>query len=175
MSESKSISATTKYLETPGLIRQVESHLVFGPLSRHLPTAYVILALAVAGLVITFFTVHQPTGAYLGGIADKLIFLILPFSLLRMSCRQQAIISFLAVKFTFGLCAFIMLTVGAGVSFQRGQADAWPNLFLGMIWLPGLEFIPKVTPHQRYITIARLLLSIPCVIYGVQSGNWHWN
>ena len=90
-----------------------------------------------------------------------------------MTYRQQAIVGWIAVKFALGIAAFMMATIGAGVSFQRGQADAWPNLFLGLIWIPWVEFIPKVTPHQRYVTLTRIALSIPCIVYGVKSGNWH--
>jgi hypothetical protein len=36
-------------------------------------------------------------------------------------------------------------------------------LFLGLLWLPGLECLPRLTPHQRYLTLARFL-SIPCVL-----------
>ena len=91
-----------------------------------------------------------------------------------MTYRQQAIVGWIAVKFALGIAAFMMATIGAGVSFQRGQADAWPNLFLGLIWIPWVEFIPKVTPHQRYVTLTRIALSIPCIYYGVKIGNWHW-
>jgi hypothetical protein len=68
----------------------------------------------------------------------------------------------------------MLATVGAGVSFSRGQADAWPNLFLGIIWIPSIEFIPRVTPHQKYVSFARVFLSIPFIYFGVKSGNWHW-
>jgi hypothetical protein len=43
-----------------------------------------------------------------------------------------------------------------------------------LIWIPGLEFVPKITPQQRYLTLARIALSLPCIYFGVESGNWHW-
>jgi hypothetical protein len=174
VSEPKSIADGFKKLETPGLIRQVETHLVSEPLSRHFPLAYIALAFAVIGLVVAFFSLHQPLGQYIGAIADKLIFLVIPFLMLRMTLRQQAILGFLSVKVTLGIAAFMMLTIGVPVSLQRHQSDALPNLFLGLIWIPSIEFLPSVTPHQKYVTIARLLLSIPCVYFEVRSGYWHW-
>lgn len=174
MSERKSIADGFRKLETPGLIRQVETHLVFGPLSRHFPLGYIALAFVVAGLVAAFFAQHQPVGQYIGSIADKLVFLIVPFLMLRATLRQQAIIGFLAVKITLGIAAFMMLSIGVPVSLQRHQSDALPLLFLGLIWLPSVEFLPSVTPHQKYVTLARLLLTIPCVYFGVRSGYWHW-
>jgi hypothetical protein len=110
-----------------------------------------------------------------GSILDKLMFLVLPLLSLSMTKRQQAILGWMAVKIAMGFAAFIMATVGSGVSFQHGYADAWPNLFLGLLWIPGIEFIPRVTPYLRYVTLARLILSLPCIYFGVKSGNWHWS
>jgi hypothetical protein len=169
-----SIKAKAARLETPLLVRHVESHLIFGPLSRHFPLAYLALGIALVSLVVGFFATDKSMGQYLGSIVDMLIFLVVPLLLLRMTYRQQAIIGWIAVKLALGFAAFIMVTVGAGMSFQNHQADAWPNLFLGLIWIPGLEFIPKVTPHQRNVTLARVVLSLPCIYFGVKSGNWHW-
>lgn len=169
-----SIKANGAKLETPQLVRQVETHLIFGPLSRHFPVAYLALGIGVVSLIAGFFGTSQPIGQYLGSILDKLIFLAVPLLLIRLTYRQQAIVGWIAVKFAFGFAAFIMTTVGAGTSFQRGQADAWPLLFLGLIWIPGIEFIPKVTPHQRYLTLARIALSVPCIYFGIKSGNWKW-
>jgi hypothetical protein len=168
-----SIKVNGAKLETPFTIRQVESHLIFGPMSRHVPFAYVALVCAVLSLVAGFFATGLPLGQYIGSILDKLIFLTVPLLLLRMTYRQQAIVGWIAVKFALGIAAFLMATVGAGVSFQRGQTDALPNLFLGLIWIPWVEFIPRVTPHQRYVTLTRIALSIPCIYYGVKSGSWH--
>jgi hypothetical protein len=161
-------------LETPGVIKQVETHLIFGPISRHVPFAYVILAGAIVSLIAGFFATNKPVGQYVGSILDKLIYLVLPFLLLRLTLRQQAIIGWMAVKFGVGIAAFMMATLGSAVSFQHGYSDAVPNLILGLIWIPGVEFIPRVTPHQRYVTLARIALSIPCIYFGIKSGNWHW-
>lgn len=161
-------------LETPLAIRHVESHLVFGPLSRHFPLAYIALGLGVLNLLAAIFAGGPANGQHIGSIFDKVFYLIVPFLLLRMTYRQQAIVGWMATKFAFGLGAFMLVTIGAGASFRDNKADAWPNLLLGLIWIPGIEFIPKVTPHQRYVTLARIVLSIPCIYFGVKSGNWHW-
>jgi hypothetical protein len=169
-----SIKINGAKLETPFTVRQVESHLIFGPISRHVPTAYIAFGGAIISLIAGFFATGIPVGQYIGSIFDKLIFLAVPLLLLRMTYRQQAIVGWMAVKFALGIGGLMLATIGAGVSFQRGQADAWPNLFLGLIWIPWVEFIPKVAPHQRYVTLTRIALSVPCIYYGVKSGNWHW-
>jgi hypothetical protein len=167
------IKISASRIETPFTIRQVETHLVFGPIARYLPFAYLLLGGGILSLIAGFFATQKSLGQYIGSILDKVFFLIMPVLFLRMSNRQQAIIGWIAVKCAMGLAAFMMATVGACVSFQHGYADAWPNLFLGLIWIPGVEFIPKVTPYQRYVTLARIGLSIPCIYLGVKSGNWH--
>jgi hypothetical protein len=170
------IAEGAKKLETPGLVRQVETHLIFGPLSRHLPLGYIALACTVIVLVAAFVTPHQSRVDFIMITAEMLMFLVfIVFFVLRMTLRQQAILGFIAVKLTQGIGAFMMITIGSAVSFQRHQSDAWPNLFLGLIWLPSIEFLPRVTPHQKYVTIARTLLSIPFIYLGVSSGYWHWN
>ncbi len=160
-------------IETPFLIRHVESHLIFGPFSRHFAFGYVVLIGAILSYFAAFFAVHVPLGQYIGNLIDKLIFLAIPLLFITWTRRQQAIVGWIAVKGALGMAAFLMATVGAGVSFQHGYSDAWANLFLGLIWIPGIEFVPKVTPHQRFVTLARIVLSIPCVYFGIKSGNWH--
>jgi len=170
----RSLSAKISDLyETPWIIRQVETHLVFGPLSRYFPVGYALLAASLGGIVIGFFAVHKPIGQYIGSMADKLLFLVVSLMLLRITCRQQAILAWAATKFALGITAFMLLTAGSLMSFVRHQSDAWPNFFLGLIWIPGPEFIASITPHQKYVTIARIFLSIPCIIFGIRSGFWH--
>ena len=168
------ININGKILEKPFMIQQVETHLIFGPLSRHLQLGYIALVLAIINLGVGLFAFQKPFVQYIGGNINRLIFLIVAFIILRMTCRQQAILGLAVIKLSLGMAAFLMATVGASHSFSHRQADAWPNLFLGLIWIPSLEFIPKITPNQRYITIARIILSIPCIYFGIKSGNWHW-
>jgi hypothetical protein len=167
----------TKF-ETPFTIRHVESHLIFGPLSRHFSITYVALAFGILKLADDFRNTAVPTGQRIGGVIDDLIVWVglMPLLLSRMTRRQQAILVWGATKFSLGLAAFMMMTVGAGSAYRDGNTrDALVFLFLGLIWLPSLEFIPRLTPHQKYITLGRLVLSIPLVIIGIRGGNWHWN
>ena len=160
-------------IETPFTIRKVETHLIFGPIAKRVPFKYLVLCGGILYFIIGLCATHKPVGRYIVGCLDKLLpLLILPL-LFRITKRQQAIIGWMGVKSGLGLGAVILATA-AGISFQRHYADAWANLFLGLIWIPGIEFIPRITPHQRYVTLARLALSIPCIYCGVSSGNWRW-
>jgi hypothetical protein len=171
---NESIKIDGAKLETPLTIRQVESHLMFGPLSRHFPCAFLALAGGILSLIAGFYATHSPLVQYLGSIIDKLVFFAVPWLMFRMTYRQQAIVGWLAVKLAFGVTAIILAASGAAASFRGGQADAWPKLLLGLIWIPGIEFIPKIAPHQRYVTLARMALSIPCIYFGINGGGWHW-
>ncbi len=114
----------------------------------------------------------------MGGSIEDLIVWVgsVPRILSCMTRRQQAIVAWGAMKFALGFGAFIMMTVGTGTSYQSGQPrDALVFFFLGLLWLPMPEFIPRLTPHQKHITLARLVLSIPLVIIGIRGGNWHWS
>ena len=175
MSKSKGFQVNAAFLENPFLIRQTETHLVFGPLSRHLALGWIWLVIALTILVSSVFTAGKSTAQHIGLLIDKVLYIVSAFIILKMSQRQQAIVGWLAVKSALGIAALIMMTVGAGLSFSKGKADAWPLLFLGLIWLPSLEFIPEITPHQRWLTVARILLSVPFVYLGVMSGEWHWH
>lgn len=39
-----------------------------------------------------------------------------------------------------------------------------PTVTLGLIWFPSIEFISVLTKKQKWITIGRLVLSVPLVL-----------
>jgi hypothetical protein len=59
----------------------------------------------------------------------------------------------------------MVATAGAGASYQRRAPDVWELLALGIIWMPSIEFISKITPYQRSVSLARIALSIPCIYF----------
>lgn len=163
--------------ETPFTIRHVETHLIFGPLSRHFPVAYLAALFGVVKVANDLFNTAPIAQRVGGAIEDFVLWVcLLPLIMSRMTRRQQAIIAWGVTKFTLGFVAFIIMTVGTGMSYQQGKPrDALVFFFLGLIWLPSLEFIPRLTPHQKYITLARLVLSVSLVTIGIRGGNWHWS
>ncbi len=162
------------YLERPFFVRQVESHLFFGPVSRFFDLAYLVFAVAAGSLVYFLFLTEKSIFQYISSLADKLVFLAVPFVMLGLTRRQQAVLGWISVKVSFTIAALIMATVGSITSFSKNQTDALPNLFLGLIWIPWIEFIPSVTSSQWLVTGSRFILSLPCVYFGIQSGYWHW-
>ena len=135
-----------QYFEKPFLVKQVETHLIFGSLYRHFPFGWAIFVLGMFLTAYRLYETEKPATLYFFDIALALFMTLgIVFFFTKFSRLQQAIITWLSVKFALGVGAFMMITVGASYSFLRGRADAWPNLFLGLIWIPWIEFIPRIT------------------------------
>jgi CDP-diglyceride synthetase len=162
------LQASASWFENPLIIRHVEEHLLFGPMSRHVSLgSLVLIGGLLSPLQLFFYPLKQPLGK---DILDSINVVIMPLCALltwyfsrRLSLRQQAITGWLATKSVLGLVCFLMLTAVVPMYFFQRDSNAWPVLFLALLWIPGIEFIPKVTPHQRYVTLARIALSIPCI------------
>jgi hypothetical protein len=153
--------AVTSYTQSPWVLRQVESHLILGPLSRCLSVAYVLLACAIALLGgLCYF--HRLSGLNLGSVialgAASVVFG-------QETRLRQAVLAFYALKITIGVCVFAFLIAALG-QLQHDRTAAWLYFALAVIWVPGPEFVPVITPHQKYITIARLLLSLGVIAQG---------
>lgn len=156
--------------ETEWTVRHTEGHLILGPISKKIPFSWILFLVTLAGVVDQ--TINRSGDLVFYCLA--VVGLLSPYFLRNATYRQQAIVGWILTKVAIGLLAFIMVIVGP-IKLMRDDQDALPLLFLGLIWFPGLEFISSVTRWQRTITIGRLLLSIPCIYFGVASGEWHWN
>ena len=128
------------------IIQHIETHLFFGPMYRRTRLGDI------------FFTI-------LGTFFGKRLSLY--------TDDEQLFFVFLVTKIFLGGLAILFVFVSPFLFLMKAP-DATADLLLGLIWLPGLEFIPRVTPKQKYITVCRLLLTIPAVYMGINSGNWSW-
>jgi hypothetical protein len=135
-----------KAKESPLIIRHLETHLFFGPIYR-----------------------GTPFGEFLSGVLNLFPGKRFPPS----SVEEQLLLLFLVTKIFLGGLAALFVFM-APFLFLMKAPDARADLLLGLIWLPGLEFIPKLTPNQKYITICRLFFTIPVIYLGINSGNWGW-
>jgi hypothetical protein len=140
-------AAISDVAKSPLIIRHIETHLVYGPIYRE------------TGL-----------GKWLYKI---LIFFLFGKSLSRYGFKERIVVSFIILKGVLGFLAFIFL-ICSPFLYIMGAPDALADGLLGLIWLPGIEFIPKITPKQKYITLSRIILTIPCIYMGINSGNWGW-
>jgi hypothetical protein len=156
-------------LETPFALRHVESHLVFGFFARRFPFVYVILSAMLVGIGSTLLDLlalgqHPPPDTFdrisAGMVLPGLLLAVwVAFASRRLSWRQQAILGWWITKIMLGVFSFMLFFAGALVGFFRGDPDAWLFLALVILWVPSVEFLPKVTPRQRYLTLARLVVT----------------
>ena len=151
--------------ETPWTIRQTETHLVFGPLSRHFPFAYILVPAAAAGL---YFLWRSKQVDFL----LVAVFAIVIGYIFRFNTRQQAIFGCIITKVIFGLLAVMAVIIIFPMTLSQHQPEAWSILLLGLIWFPLLGAFPKITPYQRYFTLARIALSVPALIWFSKTATF---
>lgn len=159
---------------SPWIRKQVDTHLLFGSSQMFFWTLVAIYLVLLSCVELLAF---KKNNSDLGISADLFNYLKggpigLGIVLSLMVIRPPSY-GWLVVKVLLIIVCFFLLAVGAPISFSKGQSDAWVFLALGLIWLPSIEFIPLVTPYQRYLTILRLILTLPAIYFGIRSGCWH--
>jgi hypothetical protein len=96
------------------------------------------------------------------------------FFLRRMSKYRQAALGWWISKATAAFWSFLLLIVGGLVGFFRGQPDAIYFTALALVWFPGPEFASHIGKRQRFLTLARIVVSVPLIYFVSQTGNWTW-
>jgi hypothetical protein len=163
-------SLSIKWLDKSWLRNQVENHLFFQYFAKYIPFGLVIILLVTVNIVYSLIDFEKSVTFI---IYDNIFPLLIAVFLLTIPKLHQAIIGWIALKFTIGITAILLMTVGTILSYTEGRNDVIPNFLLGIIWIPLLEFIPGITSKQKYVTLARILLSIPVIYLGIDSGDWH--
>jgi hypothetical protein len=156
-------------LDSPWLRRQVETHLLFGFFARRF--AFGWIPVGVVGLAV-LAALAESWPVLLGRTVTAGILLAVFVPILRMSRYRQAALGWWVTKASIAIVAFLFFLVGGLVGFFRGQPEAIHFTLLALIWFPGLEFIPSLVQHQRFITAARIILSVPSVVLTLQYGTW---
>jgi len=159
---------------SPWIRRQVDTHLLFGSSKVFFWTVVVVYLVLLSCVELLAFTKNNPDWV----ISEDLFSYLKggPIGLgivLSLTAIKPSSYGWLLVKTLLLIVCFFLLAVGAPISFSKGQADAWVFLALGLIWLPSVEFFPLITLYQRYLTILRLILSLPAIYFGIRSGYWH--
>jgi hypothetical protein len=158
-------------LETPFRVRQVEAHLIFGFCARHLPIILIaasVLTVAYVGLLIWagINGEHLGTGAGTAGLAGAGI-----ATLCRASYRQQAIMAWLATKLILAIICLNLIPIALCLWLAQDRLVWRSVFFLSLVWLPGPEFSSRLVSVQRYLTLARLVLSVPLVLAIIHLQN----
>ncbi|MHC1727650.1 MAG: hypothetical protein AB9866_16880 [Syntrophobacteraceae bacterium] len=159
-------------LEAPWLKKQIETHLIFGFCSRKVPLAVLFIAVCIAYILYQVWSSNDSFLNQLINNTEFLFFLIVGTYMLRMPKYQQAAIGWWTVKGSLVLMCITGI-IGYGlVGFFKGSPDAMHVTLLALIWFPCLEFIPSLTEKQKYITIVRIVVSIPLLILWHRTGTW---
>ena len=68
-----------------------------------------------------------------------------------------------AIKVTVLFASFLFILVGA-INLLRDDPADNELIILGIAWFPGPEFAEELTQNQKFITLARVVITIPFVI-----------
>ena len=166
--EQRAAEQEPSFLDEPWLRRQVETHLIFGLFARRLDFGWVLISLP---LVLLVSALGESWGLLLGKTVTAGLFVFFFRLTLRMSRYRQAAFGWCVTKATLAMGSFLFL-LGSLVNFFRGEPDAIDLMLLGFIWFPGVEFASSIVSRQRYLTIARLLLSVLIIFLGMRAGRW---
>ena len=163
------------------LTAQVEGHLVFGPLSRYQAAGLLLPIIFLIGLVYSISSNDWSEAGLFGEaeiyynilsvlcvIGVTLFFFMIAF---RLSGIQHAIIGWSITKVSFSLFACFITLIGFVYIIQAKSKYTWTNIILGLVWMPIPEFIPVLSRDQKFISITRIILSIPCVYLGIKGGS----
>jgi hypothetical protein len=159
-------------LDGPWLRRQVETHLIFGPFSRHFGFCWIVVFLCAANLIRS--TLMPLNGVRVAEIVDQAFILAILLLLLKMSVYRQAAVAWCVFKFTLAICCFAALIAGGLVGFFRQSPDAVHMTALSLLWFPVWEFLPRLKEKQKFITAFRILITPVIAYFGYQTGMWHW-
>jgi hypothetical protein len=160
-------------LDAPWLKKQVETHLVFGFCSRQVPFALLYMAACVIYIIYNVMTSNDSVLNHILNNSEFLFFIIGGLYLLKLPQYYQAAIGWWTIKGLLALCCPVVI-IGYGlVGFFKGSPDAIHITLMMLIWVPSLEFVPSLTEKQKYITIARVIVSIPLLILWYRTGTWN--
>lgn len=159
-------------LEAPWLKKQIETHLVFGLCSRKVPLGLLFIAICVMYIFYDVLTSKESFVKQLWNDSEYLIFIIGGIYMLKMPKYHQAALGWWTTKGSLVLICMAGIVNYGLVGFFKGSPDAMHVTLMAIIWFPSLEFIPSLTEKQKYLTIARIVLSIPLLILWHRTGTW---
>lgn len=154
--------------EAAWLRRQIENHIIWGPLSRGGHKAFIFLMLPTFVFYIWFSELSWPPSKDIGGYVEIVYFSIVFFIICKFPSYPRVVILWGSVKVTMFFLTFIMFFVGGVIGLLRDQPDAIHVILLALIWVPGLEFIPKLVRKQKIISIAKTIVSAPIVYHMIR-------
>jgi hypothetical protein len=147
-----------KQLDNPWLRNQVETHLFFG----NYKWKYVYL-ICISLYIHLFFTIFAPSNELysLDFLKERGSGFVIVLLLSIIFYKYEVSAFFWAVIKILLLFVFFALFLGGIINTLAGERHAYLLSVLGTVWLPSLEFYRRITPYQKFITLFRVMITIP--------------
>ena len=155
-----------KLFDSPWLRHQVKTHLVFGESKGKYFYLVAILIYVSMGIV---FLVPQEKYEVLSVFMEPRVgafSVVLILAIIFGNYKTNALL-WAAIKFTVLFASFICLLCGLINLIRDDPADV-ELIVLGLLWFPSIEFLAIFSERQKYITLTRVLVSVPIILY-----LWH--
>jgi hypothetical protein len=151
-----------KIFDSPWLQNQVKTHLFFGEIKGK----YIYLAAIVAyvSMCIMFLVPQERNDIFSVFIEPRVVAfsVALILAIIFGNYKTNALL-WAAIKFTVLFSSFICILCGSINLLRDDPADA-ELIIIGLFWFPGLEFVKNFTEKQKYITLARILITVPILL-----------
>lgn len=155
-----------KIFDSPWLRNQVKTHLFFGEGKEK----YIYLVAIVTYVsMCTMFLVPQEKHDIFSVFMEPRVgafSVVLVLAIIFGNYKTNALL-WAAIKFTVLFASFICILCGL-INLLRDDPADIELIVLGLLWFPSLEFINIFTKRQKYITLTRVLVSVPIILY-----LWH--
>ena len=151
-----------KIFDSPWLHNQVKTHLFFGEIKGKY--FYLLAMLAYVFLCFMFLVPHEKTDIFAVLMEPRVaIFSLVVVLVIIIGNYKTNALFWAAIKFAALFGSFICILCGS-INLLRGDPADFELIFLGILWFPSFEFINRLTQKQKFITLTRVLLSVPIIL-----------
>lgn len=143
-------------MEPDYVTRQVQGHLILGPFIRHGWSMRPLYAVVI--LIAAIFTVRYRLGAI-----SLLYLTLMAISLFKVGQKPSSIQArhvWLGLKWGGGFLAMICIAIAPFIFASKGDPAWWMWIVLGLVIVPGPEFLRGLGPYQKYISAVRIVLIV---------------
>lgn len=152
------------FLDTSWIRQQVTNHLLFNPVivsQRNVKWFLIIFLLFYFVLLLINHDKYtwQHFARYVMYAPGILAILYLK----RFQSYYLAALCWLTAKLILGVLSFCLI-LGGIIYLLSGRGGAEVMIMLGLVWIPGLEFINKISRYQRVVTMIRIVFTLLVVL-----------
>lgn len=151
--------------ENKWIRNQVENHLIFQIFCKYIQLGWFLLALL--GLKFLYEVITKD----ISSILSYIIYIFVVYTVTKESKYVQAAIGWLLSKFTLFIVTLLGISYGIVNRLAYENSNALYIFILGIIWLPNIEFVPRISNYQKIITLFRIIFSLPVIYIEIKSGH----